>query len=101
MEEKKSVGPVVVIEVRDTGKGISKSELEKIFDPFFTTKEGGTGLGLSISYQIVNEHGGLLEVKSNPQEGTSFFLYLPVGDSKRQKEVLLEVQKRDIRRTGP
>ena len=70
-------GSFVVLEVRDTGPGIPKEQLEKIFDPFFTTKDEGTGLGLSISYQIVNEHEGILEVESDPDLGTVFTLFLP------------------------
>jgi len=75
-------GSFVGLEVADTGKGIPKEDLEKIFDPFFTTKEGGTGLGLSICYQIVNEHKGMLEAKSEPGKGTNFFLSLPQFDPK-------------------
>ncbi len=76
-------GRRVVLEVRDSGAGISKGDLDRIFDPFFTTKEAGTGLGLSICYQIVNEHGGLLEARSKPGEGSSFFLNLPMFEKER------------------
>lgn len=67
---------VATIEISDTGEGISKENLDHIFDPFFTTKtEGeGTGLGLSIVYGVVKNHGGKIRVKSNQDEGTSFFL---------------------------
>jgi signal transduction histidine kinase len=51
-----------------------------VFDPFFTTKDDGTGLGLSISYQIVNEHQGMLEVASQPGEGTIFTITLPLAE---------------------
>jgi PAS domain S-box-containing protein len=70
----------VRISVSDTGTGIAEEDLDRIFDPFFTTKEvgKGTGLGLSISYGIVQEHGGRLEVDSQPGEGATFHIVLPV-----------------------
>jgi signal transduction histidine kinase len=72
----------VQIEVTDTGCGISSADLEHIFDPFYTTKHEsqeheGTGLGLTIVHQIVHEHGGHIEVKSEPGRGTTFFVNLP------------------------
>ncbi len=72
---------VVRIDVEDTGVGIPAEHLHAIFDPFFSTKkEGeGTGLGLSVSYNIIKKHGGRIEVKSKPGEGTCFSLFLPVG----------------------
>ncbi len=70
----------VVVEVLDSGVGIESKYLDKIFDPFFTTKGwgAGTGLGLSISYGIVKEHGGNIDVKSSPGEGTRVRTSLPV-----------------------
>ncbi len=70
------------LEIRDTGPGIPTEDIDKIFDPFFTTREGGTGLGLSISYQIINEHGGIVEVDSMPAKGTSIYIYIPVYKQK-------------------
>ena len=72
----------VQIEVTDTGCGISPADLEHIFDPFYTTKHEsqereGTGLGLTIVHQIVQEHGGHIEVKSALGRGTTFLLNLP------------------------
>ncbi len=68
-------------EVRDTGSGISPEHLTRIYDPFFTTKTArkGTGLGLSVSYGIVREHGGEIEVDSQPGEGTRFQLGFPLA----------------------
>jgi hypothetical protein len=70
----------VYAEVRDTGQGISSEHLSRIYDPFFTTKAAkkGTGLGLSVSYGIVREHGGDMEVESQPGEGTRFQLGFPM-----------------------
>ncbi len=53
--------------------------MDRIFDPFFTTKKGGTGLGLSICYSIVKSHGGEIEVRSKPGEGTTVLVTLPAG----------------------
>jgi diguanylate cyclase (GGDEF)-like protein len=68
----------MLIEIQDTGKGIPEDELPKIFDPFYTTKEDGTGLGLSICHKIIQDHGGILSVKSIVNEGTLFTITLPV-----------------------
>jgi PAS domain S-box-containing protein len=69
----------VVIQVKDNGQGIDPAIRSKIFDPFFTTKAPGkgTGLGLSISYQIVQDHGGRIELDSTPAQGTTFTIHLP------------------------
>ncbi len=67
----------VRVRVSDSGKGIPPHILPKIFDPFFTTKPKGIGLGLSITYQIINKHGGTIEVDSRWGEGTSFIVTLP------------------------
>jgi len=70
----------VVVEVADTGTGMSEEVRRRIFEPFFTTKgEGGTGLGLSVSYSIIKRHGGDIRVESQIGRGTSFTVRLPVG----------------------
>lgn len=68
-----------VIEIADTGPGISKENLSKIFDPFFSTKKTGkgTGLGLSVTYSIVDQHHGRIEVASQVGVGTTFRVKLP------------------------
>ena len=72
-------GDGVVVEVRDHGTGIAPEVRERIFDPFFTTKPVGvgTGLGLSISYGIIQDHGGTIEVESEPEMGAMFSIHLP------------------------
>ncbi|MEZ5399369.1 MAG: ATP-binding protein [Bryobacteraceae bacterium] len=69
----------VSIEVADSGKGIDPDDLARIYDPFFTTKAArkGTGLGLAVTYGIVREHGGSIDVRSEPGEGTVFSLEFP------------------------
>jgi len=71
----------VVIEIEDTGVGISSENLSKIFEPFFTTKEvgRGTGLGLAVCYGIVTDHGGRLSVRSSVGIGTAFSILLPAA----------------------
>jgi two-component system NtrC family sensor kinase len=69
----------VEIAFADTGPGIPPERLASIFDPFFTTKEKGTGLGLSVVYGIVERHGGTIDVRSDPGEGTTFTFRLPVA----------------------
>lgn len=68
---------LVRITFSDTGSGISQDDIEKVFYPFFTTKEEGTGLGLSIAYRIIEDHRGMMTVKSEPGEGTDFYILLP------------------------
>src|SRR3954468_6219317 len=71
---------LVLLAIADNGDGILPENLAKIFDPFFTTKsEGkGVGLGLAVSYGIIQAHGGEIEVKSQPGEGTTFTVSLPI-----------------------
>jgi signal transduction histidine kinase len=79
-----------VVEIRDTGRGMSKTLQSRIYEPFFTTKgaEGGTGLGLSISKDIVATHGGRIEVQSEPERGSVFRVYLPLPKSEPQDRVV-------------
>ncbi|ADU50409.1 multi-sensor signal transduction histidine kinase [Thermaerobacter marianensis DSM 12885] len=69
----------VQVEVEDRGPGIPPEHLNRIFDPFFSTKEGGTGLGLAVSYGIVRNHGGHIDVDSEPGCGTRMRVVLPVA----------------------
>lgn len=73
-------GNVAVVEIKDTGPGMSEDVLQKIFDPFFTTKPvgSGTGLGLSISYGVMEKHKGSIQVRSQPGQGSTFTLKLPM-----------------------
>lgn len=67
-----------VIEVSDNGRGINEEDMARIFNPFFTKTEGGTGLGLPAVRRIARLHGGRIEAKSEPGEGSTFTLHLPL-----------------------
>jgi signal transduction histidine kinase len=73
-------GDEVVVEVEDNGSGIQPEHLPRIFDPFFTTKPigEGTGLGLAVTYGIIREHGGSIQVESQPGRGSLFRARLPL-----------------------
>ncbi|MBW1980667.1 MAG: PAS domain S-box protein [Deltaproteobacteria bacterium] len=77
----------VVVEIADTGVGMSEAVREKIFEPFFTTKPvgKGTGLGLSISFGIVRDYDGRIEVESVEGQGTLFRLRFPAAEEEREE----------------
>jgi PAS domain S-box-containing protein len=72
-------GRQVGVAFRDAGPGIDPRDLPNLFDPFFTTKESGMGLGLAICYDIVQKHGGRIEVESQPGQGATFTVWLPLA----------------------
>lgn len=75
-------GEFVLLEIEDTGSGMTEDVKAKIFDPFFSTKDvsQGTGLGLSISYGIIEKQGGRIEVSTEVGKGTCFSIYLPIAE---------------------
>jgi signal transduction histidine kinase/CheY-like chemotaxis protein len=84
-------GEYILLEVSDSGSGMSKKVIQHIFEPFFTTKSDkdsakGTGLGLSITYGIVRNHGGIFNVASKLGKGTTFSIYFPKGKKRVQKK---------------
>lgn len=68
----------VCIDISDTGRGISETELRSIFRPFYSTKPDGTGLGLPFCRRVVEEHGGEISVKSQLRKGSTFSIILPI-----------------------
>ncbi|MFC1554294.1 PAS domain S-box protein, partial [candidate division KSB1 bacterium] len=77
----------VTLSVSDTGTGISEDDLPKIFEPYFTKKvmgRSGSGIGLSVVWNIIKEHDGFIDVKSEPGTGTIFNVYLPVAKGKKK-----------------
>jgi signal transduction histidine kinase len=70
-------GGKVLIEVADTGSGLTREECERIFTPYYTSKQHGTGLGLAIVQSVVSDHGGRISVQSERGRGTTFVIELP------------------------
>lgn len=81
-------GTFVCLSVTDTGCGMSKEAKDHLFEPFFTTKDvgRGTGLGLAVIYGIVKQNKGWIHVDSEENQGTSFNIYLPAGESSAQNK---------------
>lgn len=73
---------MVVIRIADSGPGIPQDIAQQVFDPFFSTKPEGTGLGLCISKQIIERHGGHLNLEKTGPDGTCFCIRLPIGPVK-------------------
>ncbi len=91
-------GEYVMMAVSDTGHGMSEDTQEQAFDPFFTTKPAGegTGLGLSTVYGAIKQNGGIIELKSAVEQGTTFLVYLPRSHVAEEKQ-----SKRKARRIMP
>ena len=77
----------VLVEISDTGIGVSETEMQYIFRPFYSTKPKGTGLGLSFCRRVAEEHGGEISVKSQAARGTTFIVALPVKQTGKEGKV--------------
>jgi nitrogen fixation/metabolism regulation signal transduction histidine kinase len=69
----------VLLEISDTGSGLTPEECERLFTPYYTTKQHGTGLGLAIVQSVISDHGGKISVDSEPGRGTTFRIELQTG----------------------
>ena len=69
----------ISIKISDTGSGMTPEEIEKIFNPDYTTKDKGLGLGLTLAHEIIKGHGGDIQVRSQPGQGTTFEILLPIN----------------------
>lgn len=89
-----SKGKYVCLTVSDEGHGMSPHVMERIYDPFYTTKGPGegTGMGLAVVHGIVSVHGGVVDVTSQPGEGTTFHTYLPVLEAREVPAAVVEEQ---------
>jgi len=91
-------GNYILITIKDHGCGIDQGNINKVFDLYFTTKDTGSGLGLATSYSIVKKHGGWIDVKSEVDNGTTFYIYLPASD--QEVEVLETSSQEAIKGSG-
>jgi len=93
-----SPGTYVRLSISDSGAGMDPKTIERIFDPFFTTKEvgEGTGMGLAVVYGIVENHGGFIDVESEPGRGSTFHVFFPVTE----EEDIFEIEKAKLIETG-
>ncbi|PYQ42684.1 MAG: hypothetical protein DMG99_08390 [Acidobacteria bacterium] len=85
----------VVIEVADTGTGLTPEECARIFTPYYTNKQHGSGLGLAIVQSVVSDHGGTITVRSQPGKGTAFVIELP-----ERPELLAEIAESRAQHAG-
>ena len=81
----------VLLEVSDTGSGMTEEQVSRIFDPFYTTKFMGRGLGLAVVQGVVRAHGGAIRLESIPYRGTTFQIFLPSAGKRLEKEGTSEV----------
>ena len=84
---------ILKYQLLDNGKGIPDDVLPYIFEPLFSTKAKNTGLGLSLVYGIVEQHAGVIDVKSKINEGTTFTIILPRVSSKKENQERLILSK--------
>ena len=87
-------GEWVLVYFHDTGPGMPAEQIANLFEPFYTTKSDGTGLGLAISYGIVERHGGTVEVSSQPGQGATFVVKLPVHPEEAESGMTLDTATR-------
>ncbi len=77
-----------MVEIADTGTGLTAEECERLFTPYYTSKAHGTGLGLAIVQSVISDHGGRISVRSEPGRGTTFIIELPRNWEKLEADKL-------------
>lgn len=85
--ERNALQKAAIIEIGDTGTGISEGNIDRLFEPYFTTKPDGTGLGLAITYRLIEAHSGDIRVESKEGQGTTFRIILPYSEDSTLKSV--------------
>src|SRR5262249_320818 len=95
-------GELVRLSISDDGVGMDENTRRRLFEPFFTTKQptGGTGLGLSVVYGIVQAHGGVIEVESEPGRGAALNLFFPVPEPGAAPQAARDAAKSPARGHG-
>ncbi len=95
-------GEYISISIGDHGSGMDMKTLQHIFEPFFSTKEPGkgTGLGLSVVYGIIKQHNGWIDVKSKPNRGTEFNIYLPTIHEESSDDAVEKKQLKSLKGSG-
>jgi two-component system, NtrC family, nitrogen regulation sensor histidine kinase NtrY len=86
----------VIVEVADTGTGLTPEECERVFTPYYTSKQHGTGLGLAIVQSVVSDHGGTISVHSEAGRGSAFVIELPSNS-----EAITGLANNDSPQTNP
>lgn len=76
----------VKVSVADSGKGMTAEQLQAIFTPYFTTRADGTGLGLAVVQNIIEQHGGMIQVESIPGKGAAFIIFLPINGQQKDEQ---------------
>ncbi len=81
-------GRYLELRFEDEGADIAPENRSRVFDPYFTTKPGGSGLGLATAYSIIRKHGGVIELESEPGNGSTFRVYLPAAEGPPRAEAV-------------
>ena len=81
---------MAAVRIRDNGCGIADDKIAKIFNPFYTSKTNGTGLGLGVAKKVIDSHRGTIEVHSQVGHGTEFVLAIPLSDSVRDSDDVVQ-----------